>query len=428
VVEIQIISKVIESGDYSFIENNLITSEYFEGSGFEDEFNFIQEHYEKYKNVPDKFTFLQKFPDFEITQVTESDQYLLDTLREQYLFVKSRPVVKEIARLLKSDANAAVEYMLNATKTLQPNYSIGGTDLIAQAEKRLDSYKDRLENQDNWYFTSGFEELDDVIHGIKRVAEFLVIFARTNQGKSWVLEKIVTHIWQLGFNVGYISPEMEDDSIGYRFDTLFRNWSNKDLEWGSSELDGYTEYINSLKDYKNKFIVSTPNDFNRRMTVSKLKQFIINHKLDVLAIDGIKYLTDERYKRGDSITTSLTNISEDLMALSIEMRVPILVVHQANRSGAIDSETDGTPDLESIRDSDGISHNASKVLAIRQKDGTLEIGVKKQRIGRVGDSFKYEWDINTGEFTYLMSDGDEAIVRQPRDKTRQRPQTGDTVF
>lgn len=113
-------------------------------------------------------------------------------------------------------------------------------------------------------------------------------------------------------------------------------------------------------------------------------------------------MTDERFKRGDSKTTSLTNISEDLMELSMEMNVPILVVVQANRSGAVEKGTDDTPDLESIRDSDGIAHNASKVISIHQKEnGILNMTVKKQRFGAVGGKLTYNWSINTGEFTFI---------------------------
>ena len=55
------------------------------------------------------------------------------------------------------------------------------------------------------------------------------------------------------------------------------------------------------------------------------------NKLDILGIDGITYLTDERYKKGDNRTTMLTNISEDLISLSIELKIPIIVVVQSNR-------------------------------------------------------------------------------------------------
>ena len=415
-VELQIISKVISEGSYSFFEDNLITREYFDGTGYEGEFDFITNHYNKYGNVPDKATFLAAFPEIELVQVGESDRYLLNTLREEFLYRRSVPVVQRIAELLKTDANAASEYMWQATQQLQPNYDLSAVDLISQGEQRLEHFKDRLENQEDWYFTTGFPELDEVIHGIQRGEELFVIFARTNQGKSWVLEKIMTHIWQLGFNVGYVSPEMSADSIGYRFDTLNSNFSNKGLMWGNKDIDveGYEDYIHSLKSRENTFLVSTPLDFDKRITVSKLRKYAQSHKLQALAIDGITYMTDERGKKGDNKTTSLTNISEDLMSLSVELKIPILVVVQANRTGVVDNEKGGTPELESIKDSDGISHNASKVLSIRQdKDGMLEIGIKKQRFGSVGGKLKYDWQIDRGVFEFVPSYDDD----QPAERT-----------
>ena len=398
-VELQILSKCIAVGNIDIIENNQLTEEYF--LGYKDERNFIVEHYKEYGNTPDTATFLSKFPDIELVEVNESDKYLVETIQEEYLFYRSVPVVQKIADLLKTDANAAAEYMLTATKQLQPNYNLGGIDIIAQAQERFDEFKERKEKQDEWFFTSGFPELDDLTHGIQRGEELLVLFARTNQGKSWVLEKICTHIWQLGFNVGYISPEMGASSIGYRFDTLYNKYDNKALMWGKEEVnnDEYEKYISELQQKRNKFIVATPADFDRRITVTKLKKWIKQYDLHAIAIDGITYLSDERGYKNDNKTTSLTNISEDLMSLSMEMKVPVLAVVQANRGGVVDSDTEDLPELESIRDSDGISHNASKVISLRlTKTGDLLMQIKKQRNGGVGGKLAYHWNANVGEF------------------------------
>ena len=416
-VSLQIISKCLATQDLSIIENNLLTEEYF--VGYENEYRFLIQHKKDYGNVPDKATFLAKFPDIDLVEVTESDRYLVDTIREEYLYYKSVPVVQKVAELLKTDANAAAEYMIHALKDLQPNYRLGGTDIIADAEVRYDQYVERKEHQNEWFFTCGFEELDELIHGIQREEELLVIFARTNQGKSWVLEKMCTHVWQIGYNVGYISPEMGASSIGYRFDTLHRNFSNKGLMWGKDDIDEeeYKKYLMNLKTVQNKFIVATPNDFDRKITITKLKNWIQQYKLDLVAVDGITYMTDERYRRGDNKTTTLTNISEDLMSLSMELKVPILIVVQANRGGVAQEDTDGTPELETIRDSDGISHNASKVISIRQtKDGILKMEVKKQRFGAVGGKLNYQWDINTGTFTFVPAEDDA----EPRQRTERR--------
>ena len=415
-VALQILCKCIASGDIDLIDNNQLTEEYF--PGYEAEYNYVVNHYKQYGNVPDKVTFLAKFPDDDFVNVTETDRYLIDTIREEHLFEVSVPVVQKIAKLLETDANVAVEYMLEATKQLQPNYNLSGIDIVSQAKTRYNEYIDRKKKQDDWFFTTGFPELDDVIHGIQRTEEFLLIYARTNQGKSWVLEKIISHIWQLGFSVGYISAEMTPSSIGYRFDTLYQHFSNKGLTWGKDEINDkqYEEYIEELTKSEHSFIVSTPADFDRRITVTKLKNWVKKYNLQAIAIDGVNYLSDERGKRGDNKTTALTNISEDLMNLSIELRIPVLAVVQANRSGVIQCDSDDMPELDTIRDSDGLSFNASKVLALRQnKDGDLLLQVKKQRNGLVGKKIAYHWNPNEGEFINMPME-DDFKIRQDRSK------------
>ena len=423
-IQLQVISKVLQTGDYTFIQNNSLTKDYF--TGYEEEFEFIQSHVDRYGNVPDKATFLDKFPDIEFVEVAESDQYLLDTIREENLYYRSAGVIQRFAELLKTDANAASEYMSSMLPNLQPNYSIGGVDIVADAKQRYDQYVKRKKKHEDWFFTSGFRELDDLIHGIQRGEELIILFARINQGKSWVLEKMCTHVWQLGFNVGILSPEMSASSIGYRFDTLYKNFSNKGLTYGKEEVEEYDSYVEELSKNKNKFVVATPGDFNRVVTVSKLRNWVKQYSLDLLAIDGITYLTDERYRRGDNKTTTLTNISEDLMSLSLELGIPVLVVVQANRAGVMDG--DEVPDLEHIKDSDGIGANASKVISLRQtKDGKLILQIKKQRNGPVGGKLTYRWDIDVGEFTFLADEEDaEDDVKTKRriSKSKKKFKTG----
>lgn len=84
----------------------------------------------------------------------------------------------------------------------------------------------------------------------------------------------------------------------------------------------------------------------------------------------------------------------------------MFVVVQANRDGV--KQNGGNLELENIRDADGISYNASKVIAIRQRvdEETIELTVKKNRDGRVGDKFLYQWIPNIGKFDYIPSEDD----------------------
>ena len=411
-VSLQILNRVISTKDISIITDNNLTIDYF--LEYEDEYSFIKEHFDNYKNVPDTETFINKFPDFELLEVNESDRYLVDAIREEYLYSKSVPVIKKAAELLKSDSNEASRYLQSELVNLTPNYTTPYVDII-HSNSRVEMFEDKSNNKDKWFIPTGFEELDDIIYGWQCGEEFVVIFARTGIGKSWVLVKTVQHAWEIGKNVGYVSPEMSADKIGYRFDTLNNHFSNMALVRGDKSkvsIDEYRQYNEKLAEHNNSILVSTPMDFNKQVTVGKLRTFVQANNLDMLAIDGITYMTDERYKRGDNKTTSLTNISEDLMALSCELKIPILVVVQSNRGG---TEKD-TPDLEDIRDSDGIAHNATKVISLNQKEEALVMKIKKNRDGKIGDKLTYLWDIDLGEFTWMPGDFDSATIERKEQK------------
>ena len=316
---------------------------------------------------------------------------------------------------------------------LQPQYQLHDEEIISDVDNRVTNSEFINQNQAEWFIPTGFDAIDKDINGFQRGEEFVVFFARTNQGKSWVLETICVHIAEMGYKVGYFSPEMSAKDIGYRFDTLHGNISNNVIRLGrfSDEytLDDYAEYADKLKQLTGKFYVSKPKDFARKVTISKLRNWVKSRKLDVLAIDGITYLSDERYKRGDNKTISLTNISEDLMGLSEELRIPILVVVQANRGGIVEKNSLDTPELENIRDSDGIAQNASIVYAVRQvkdEDGQtfLLIDNKKMRAGEVGKSYKYKWNIDKGEFEYVIDiDMPEDEEEKPKQKRESKEPT-----
>lgn len=128
----------------------------------------------------------------------------------------------------------------------------------------------------------------------------------------------------------------------------------------------------------------------------------------------------------------LTNISEDLMSLSIELKIPILVVVQSNRSG-VNKDSEETPDLENIKDSDGIAANATKVIAIKQKtqDKIIQLAIKKHRDGRTGQTLLYQFDFDTGNFTYVPSndDGLNAETRKEKiDKIKKEFKDDEDVF
>lgn len=224
---------------------------------------------------------------------------------------------------------------------------------------------------------------------------------------TWILTRMLYEAWRSAFNVGLIEPEMTASRIGYRFDTFHGKFSNSELVYGrdltknesSIPESEYRDYLQKLSQSKSKFLVATPKDFNGRITVPKIKRWVMQNDIKVLGIDGISYIDDARMKYGDSMTTTLTHISADLMDLSVELRIPIIVVVQSNRGG---TENGGRLALENIRDSDGIAYSASMVMGFYRKNNALHIQMLKHRNGDAGFCLVYDWDIDRGSLNFLQ--------------------------
>ena len=393
-VELQILNKVLKDKSDTILYDNNITRDYFHD--YLEEYDWIMEHKQNFGNIPDIETFLHTFPEFEIITVAESDDYLIKTFREEYLYQQTIPVFTKLSELMQTNTYDAIDFLKQKLPELKIVEEVLGVDIISQADIRLVEWQTTKDNKDTYFIPTGFEELDEAIGGLHCGEELVVLFARTGQGKSWVAIKILEHAWKMNKRVGLLEPEMSATKTGYRFDTLHQHISNTALVRGQ-DIEGYDRYIKRLSSSDVPFFVTHPRDFNKKVTVSKLRRWCETNKLDILCIDGITYLQDERKQRGDNKTTALTNISEDLMQLSIDLSIPIIVVVQSNREGGKQEDLG----LENIRDSDGIAYNASIVLSIQQKETGLQIATNKVRNGSANHKLIYMWEADTGNFTYI---------------------------
>ena len=118
-----------------------------------------------------------------------------------------------------------------------------------------------------------------------------------------------------GLKVGIYSGEMEPSKVGYRLDTFLFNLSNWSMTHGDVNIQpDYKEKINSISSkVKSSILVATPEMLNGNATVSKLRAFIERHDLDLLVIDQLSLMEDER--KGKIGHEAYANIAKDLKNL-----------------------------------------------------------------------------------------------------------------
>ena len=253
------------------------------------------------------------------------------------------------------------------------------------------------------------KELDKILNGWLPGEELVTIVGRVNQGKSWLLQKFLTEANKQNKRVLHYSGEMGVLQVAYRNDTLGLNYSNSQLMRGTIADGDYKQYLEDMENNKQlaEYRVVTPNDFGGKMlTVSMLRTLIKKHKPDIIGIDQISLMEDERRLKGDATRTQYTHIAQDLFNMSTQFGIPIIVDAQANRNKA-DVDNPENPELADIGESDGIAQNSSRVISLVQTKAGLSLKITKNRYGENNKKLLYVWDIDCGVFSYVVEEQQE---------------------
>lgn len=396
-IQLQFLNKVLDTADISPITINNLNSDFF--SDYKDEFNFIVEHYNKYGNVPDKTTFLNKFPTFDVIEVNESERYLISALYEDK---NRRDIAKTFNRvrdlLNNGKTEEATNLFLQASENISQGRHFNSVDIIADTS-RYDDYVDRGENYNKYYISTGFKELDNIMGGWDREEELATIVARSGVGKTWVMLKIAVAAAQQGLTVGIYSGEMSEKKIGYRIDTLISHISNGAIMHGNQNVQlEYKKYIDSLKDrVSGKIKVLSPTMIDGSAGVNALRAFIEKDKLDILCVDQHSLLDDDR--KGRTPVEKASNISKDLKNLQVMKKIPIIAVSQQNRNS-----TDSGLDVSLIAQSDRIGQDSTVVIFIEKKDMVMTLYLAKSRDSVSEGKLQYAVDLNKGIFEFIPTE------------------------
>lgn len=426
--QLQVINKILQTKDFSLVELNNLTEDFF--FAYKTEFNYIKNHYEKYQTVPDKLTFINIFPEFDIIEVTEPDNYLIEQLYKDYnsSFIASR--FNQIKKLIEEDkTDEAVAYLVKSVDNLHQGSAIQSHDLLNDTS-RYDRYLERVTNHDKYYIRTGFPELDNIIGGLDRENENMVIAARTGIGKTWTLLIMAAAAVQQGLRVGIYSGEMSVDKVGYRIDTIIGGINNNVITRGidTSVQMQYKDYLEKLKngmyskDGRGALKILTPNDIAGPATVAALRAFVDKEHLEILFIDQYSLLEDTSHAQSGH--ERVANISKAVKNLQVMKRIPIVSVAQMNRT----KNDDGEKDTTQIGLSDRIGQDATCVIMLDRereylddkktqvKDDKLIMDITKSRDGGTG-KLVYKANFNTGKFIILNpsdpTDASRYEVKEP---------------
>lgn len=413
-IQLQVLNKILADKDIDFLIKNNLNDSYF--SDYKDEFKYIQNHLNKYGNLPDLESFLTIFPDFEVLNVKESNRFLLDELFKDY---KTRCLALTFNQirdlLLQNKIDKAVSLYEHSLEDISKNSGVECIDIINNVE-RYDDYVEKMSDYNKYFIKTGFKELDNLFGGWDRTEELATIIGRTGNGKSWLMLKFAVEAARQGLNVGIYEGEISANKVGFRIDTLLSHISNGKLIHGNESIQlEYKQYIDNLHNLIPGTIkVLTPLNIGGPASVSALKSFILKEGLDILFIDQHSLLEDDRKAKNPIERAS--NISKDLKNLQVMYKIPIISVSQQNRVA-----NEGGVDTTNISQSDRIGQDSTCVIAIEKKEDIMTLSIIKSRDSESGKKFKYYADFNTGTFTYIPEgDSNESAEETEEENLEQR--------
>ena len=251
----------------------------------------------------------------------------------------------------------------------------GGLKSISQA---MHAAWDGLANDRALRIDTGFSKLDGLLKGIS-AGQLVLIGARPGVGKSAFALDLAEYAARNGHRTLIYSLEMLSDELAERMmarrscvtmDKLI------DRELNDDDLAALAEASSGLSQLPVS-ICDSPN-----VTVQKIRAQARTIKgLELIIVDFMTLL--QSTQKYDSRNLEVGAISRQLKILATELRIPVVVLCQLNRT---QDETE-EPGLMSLRDSGELEQNANKILLlwkIDREDGRIGVKVAKNRRGRTG--------------------------------------------
>lgn len=407
--EVQSINFILDNGISGF------KSDYFVDCL--EQFNFLKDFVEKYNQLPDKLTFIDKYPDFKIFVVHELREALIPRLKEEVFAKKLIPLYNKCSDMI-ADGDSITAANLLAEKITQIKQSLADATSsvdITDYNYKMSEYKKLKEGL--VLMKTGFQEFDDLFGGWSN-EDLVVIFARLGVGKSWIAIRYAYELVKQGKRVGFYAGEMAAEKLSLRLDSFNTGTSNFSLLMGQLSEEDYSDIAKRLSSLPGKMLVLTPQQLGNSASVDDIKNFIEAEKLDAIFIDQISLMRRDGKK---STHDAISQIANDLRVLQSIEQIPMFIVSQQNRSSLQDKEVGA----EHIAQSDDIGQNATIAIALEYDKQTrlLTQNIVKSRNSSVA-KFQYLWDIDKGRMRYIPQ---EASIVDTKD-TIDYKDTGSNLF
>jgi replicative DNA helicase len=263
----------------------------------------------------------------------------------------------------KTISKDGIPEMLSKALAVSFDHNIGH-NYIKDAEARYDYYT-KIETR----IPFDIDILNKITRGGLPEVCLGVFLGGTGTGKTNLMCHFAADYLKQGYNVLYITLEMQQERIGERIDANLLNVPIADVVKLGKEafmgrinkLEAKTQGELIIKEYPMRS--AHAGHFKALIDELKLKK---DFRPDIILVDYLGICASARYKNGSNVNTNtfFQSVAEELRAISQHYKVPVVTAIQTNRTGSTNSDLDMTDSADSF----GIAMTADLFIGLHTND------------------------------------------------------------
>jgi replicative DNA helicase len=386
-IEHQLVCKIIETRDFHTVEKLKIDETFFLGdpmtlSQTREVFKFIRDHFHNpttFGSVPSWELLQYRFAGFPWVGSHDTLPTLCQEARRYKLRAQILTIVDEITRTVDVDPHVAMNSIREAASTLVSQHDISNDLLLSTAHERLLQEYEMVQNGHGiigipW----PWDVLNEDTQGMQK-GQFIVVYGRPKSMKSWVSLYIACNAYMRGARVLIYSLEMSPIMVQRRCAALmaqveYSQFKNSKLDPATKErVFAILQYLRSQETNQTTAnghqpaLLATQPD-GETSGISSLHAKIREFSPDLVIVDGMYLMKDDRQKARNIDWKSVAHISQDLKRTAASFNIPVLAVTQANRGADKDPRK---ADLAELAYADALGQDCDLCMRVHKQKDTM---------------------------------------------------------
>lgn len=388
--------KIIQTKDFHTLTKLQIDESYFTSPEVREVYRYLRSVYfdpNSHGDVPSIDMVRLHFPSFPFNTPDDSVAILCNMLRKARMKAELLKLSQELQLIAEKDPIEGIA-IVRAESAKLASLAEVGTDLPISAA--YDALLERYETVQQAHGLLGipypWPQLNEETQGMQG-SQFIVLFGRPKSMKTWIGINIAVHAYihsrkRVLFYTREMSPALvaqrvaaaitEVDYKAFKNGTLQPELKNKVFTILRELLDdekGLTQGGTS----SSCFIITSDRSGasgGKGGGVGWLQSKIRDVKPDLVVVDGMYLMLDDRSGQRTVDWKAIAHISQDLKLTAQDFNIPIIGITQANRA----SDKSKGEDLTELAYSDSLGQDADAVFRVSKKDRVGDDNIKRTEL------------------------------------------------